>query len=472
MARRSVAVPLLLDGNQFLDYLELERAYRRAKKAVVEYLVQNYGGRRASYFRVWHEVKNAVKRLGLPFAYAQQAVKDAVEAYNAWATAGGRPPEIRKVSPYTDERAWRLNSATALSIRLMSGRHVVELWPHRRFWLFEWLVRTGRAKRAGTIRLKRVKNQVYVIFTYEIEPEGEKEPVAVTAFDVNENTVVAARVDLKASVDRVARWNREWVQPISIRVFRTDFGRLARRYDAIRRKWAEELSVEINGRKLSGTQIRKFRKRVKKLREKNRRRDRVNKTAHELTREPAILVTEDLGEKPQDEMVKKGKRSPQLRHRVKQTPMKAVVEKVKDKAAERGLKFVLVSAYRNSKTCPAHGEKLSFPTGPKIGLCPRGHWVHRDVASVLNMLRKVAERLEPKYAEAVRKALSEVDERQLEKWSTMVLMAEQPIQAQRPAVLARASPIIPPGKETVISAGIEGAHEPFHRAGRRSAPSA
>ncbi|MGB9705853.1 MAG: hypothetical protein ACPL3C_10415, partial [Pyrobaculum sp.] len=172
MARRSVAVPLLLEGNQFLDYLELERAYRRAKKAVVEYLVQNYGGRRASYFRVWHEVKNAVKRLGLPFAYAQQAVKDAVEAYNAWATAGGRPPEIRKVSPYADERAWRLDSATALSIRLMSGRHIAELWPHKRFWLYEWLVGIGKAKRASTIRLRRVGNRVYAVFTYEVEPEG------------------------------------------------------------------------------------------------------------------------------------------------------------------------------------------------------------------------------------------------------------------------------------------------------------
>ncbi|WP_158307121.1 hypothetical protein [Pyrobaculum ferrireducens] len=135
VVRRSVAVPLLLDGSQLLDYLKLERIYRLAKKVVVEYLVQSYNGRSAGCFRVWHEVKETVRRLGLPSAYAQQAVKDAVETYNAWATAGERPPEIRKVSPYTDEMAWRLDSATALSIRLMSGRHIAELWPHKRFWL-------------------------------------------------------------------------------------------------------------------------------------------------------------------------------------------------------------------------------------------------------------------------------------------------------------------------------------------------
>jgi hypothetical protein len=146
---------------------------------VVEYLVQNYGGRRASYFKAWHEVKNAVKRLGLPFAYAQQAVKDAVEIYNSWVEAGGRPPAVRRVSPYGDERAWRISSVTALSIRLMSGRHAAELWPYKRFWLFEWLVRIGKAKRASTIRLRRVKNRVYAVFTYEVEPEAEKEPTAV-----------------------------------------------------------------------------------------------------------------------------------------------------------------------------------------------------------------------------------------------------------------------------------------------------
>ncbi|AET32025.1 hypothetical protein [Pyrobaculum ferrireducens] len=72
----------------------------------------------------------------------------------------------------------------------------------------EWLVRTGRAKRASTIRLRRVKNKVYAVFTYEVEPEPPREPEAVIVFDVNENTVVAAKVDLIAAVDRVARWKR------------------------------------------------------------------------------------------------------------------------------------------------------------------------------------------------------------------------------------------------------------------------
>ncbi|AET34191.1 hypothetical protein [Pyrobaculum ferrireducens] len=58
----------------------------------------------------------------------------------------------------------------------MSGRHAAELWPHMRFWKFEWLVRMGKAERSSTIRLRRVKHRLYAIFTYEMEPREPKEP--------------------------------------------------------------------------------------------------------------------------------------------------------------------------------------------------------------------------------------------------------------------------------------------------------
>ena len=434
--RRSVAVPLLLDGNALADYLELESKYRQAKQAVLDYLVERYRAR-VSYFKAWHEVKELVRQYGLPSAYQQQAVKEAVEVFNSWIETGGRKPVARRVSPYADERAWRFEDFTAISIRLMNGRHIVDLWPHKRFWRFEWLVITGRARRANTIRLKRAGNRVYAIFTYELTPEEGKKPLAITAFDVNENTVVVARIDLRKTVDKVAQWNRDKIiPPISLHVFRTDFGRLAKRYDAIRRKWAEELTAEINGRRIPGTTTREFRKRVKKLRERNRKRDRVNKVAHELTKEPAVLVTEDLGERPQEEMIQR-KRDKELRHRVKQTPMKAVLKKVADKARERG-KLVLVSSQKNSRICPIHGEELSFPFSPKLGLCPRGHWVHRDIVAVLNMLKKATDKL-GEYGEIVRKTLDALDEKTLEEWIALILRAE------RPAVLARASPMTQPG---------------------------
>ncbi|MGC9119769.1 MAG: zinc ribbon domain-containing protein, partial [Thermoproteus sp.] len=153
---------------------------------------------------------------------------------------------------------------------------------------------------------------------------------------------------------------------------------------------------------------------------------------------------ENVGKKPQEKMIERVD-SAELRHRIKQMPIRAVVEKARDKAEERGLRFLLVSARRNSRTCPIHGAELSFPLGPKLGLCPRGHWVHRDVAAVLNMLRRAAEKLDEKYAEAVRKALSAVDEKTLEEWSRWVLEAES--HTPRPDMLARASPMTPLASE-------------------------
>jgi hypothetical protein len=62
-------------------------------------------------------------------------------------------------------------------------------------------------------------------------------------------------------------------------------------------------------------------------------------------------------------MVEKTK-SAGLRHRVKRMPMRAVVNKTADKARGRGLRLLLVPAYRNSTTCPVHGVELSFPSAP------------------------------------------------------------------------------------------------------------
>jgi transposase len=86
----------------------------------------------------------------------------------------------------------------------------------------------------------------------------------------------------------------------------------------------------------------------------------------------------------------------------------------------------MVSAYRNSRTCPLHKEELSFTNGYKLGQCPRGHWIHRDVASPLNMLKKAVEekRVRDKVAEAIREALNAVTIEELEEWSKMLVEHE------------------------------------------------
>lgn len=79
--------------------------------------------------------------------------------------------------------------------------------------------------------------------------------------------------------------------------------------------------------------------------------------ASELTKSPAIIVTEELGDNPQESMIEDAVKD-ELRHRIKQTPFKAVEKAIEDKALERGSKLFRVSAYRNSRVCPIHFTRL------------------------------------------------------------------------------------------------------------------
>jgi transposase, IS605 OrfB family, central region len=127
---------------------------------------------------------------------------------------------------------------------------------------------------------------------------------------------------------------------------------------------------------------------VKHLRERDRKVGRVRHVANELTKTPGIIVTEDLGERPQDEMIS-DLESRGLRHRIKQTPFKALERVVEDKALERGSKLFRVSSYRNSRVCPIHFVRLKSTDEWHTLQCPKGHYVNRDYASVMNMAWKL-----------------------------------------------------------------------------------
>jgi len=113
---------------------------------------------------------------------------------------------------------------------------------------------------------------------------------------------------------------------------------------------------------------REFRKFAKRLREGRRKEGRVRQVAREVTKSPAVIITEELGKNPQEEMI--GKKKRELRHRIKQTPFKKLVRAVEDKAAETGSVVVYVSSYRNSKVCPIHFTLLRDGSGWRTLHCP------------------------------------------------------------------------------------------------------
>ncbi len=86
--------------------------------------------------------------------------------------------------------------------------------------------------------LKRRRSRWYAVFVFDVKPRKEP-PAEATALDVNENSVAVARLSLLATVDAVAQWNRQYINP-AVYSIRTDFGRLAKRYEAVRNAKLEE----------------------------------------------------------------------------------------------------------------------------------------------------------------------------------------------------------------------------------------
>jgi putative transposase len=204
-------------------------------------------------------------------------------------------------------------------------------------------------------------------------------------------------VSLLSTVDAVARWNRQYVDP-AVYSIRTDFGRLAKRYEAVRNAKLEELKRKYpfagrdeDEKRQNVTDTREFRRFARRLRERRRKEGRVRQVVREVTKSPAVIITEELGKNPQEKMIgleEKRVKKRELRHRVKQTPFKKLVRAVEDKARETGSAVFYVSSFRNSRVCPIHFVLLKNGSGWHVLHCPRGHTVDRDAAAVLNMLWK------------------------------------------------------------------------------------
>jgi putative transposase len=311
-------------------------------------------------------------------------------------------PEVRQVSIRFAKDSWsyRKTAASAapvkIAVSLPGGRREVWIKPHRRFWLYWWKVLRKEAGLASTLILKRRRNKWYAIFVFDVAPKKET-PTEAVAFDVNENTVAVARVTLLSTVDAVARWNRRYVDP-AVYSIKTDFGRLAKRYEAVRNAKLEELKQKYpfagrdeDERRQNVADTREFRRFVRRLRERRRKEGRIRQTAREMTRSPAVIITEELGKNPQEEMIgveEKRVEKRELRHRVKQTPFRRILRAVEDKAAEVGSVVFYVSSFRNSRVCPIHFALLKNGGGWHVLHCPHGHAVDRDAAAVLNMLWK------------------------------------------------------------------------------------
>ena len=400
MLRRSVAVELEVPKDVSKLLYSVESVYLSIVREVATYAVtKNVTSAAQLQKLLYHKYRQEYPDLHAHLII--QAIRQAVQIAKSFITRRRRGlvdkpyPEVRKVSIRFTEDAWSYDqfvksiAPVRLELSLLGGRREVWLRPHKRFWLYWWRVLSGEARLASTLVVKRRTNKWYAVFIFEIKPRQEL-PQSVVTFDINENTVAVGRIDLPSTVDKVAKWNKQYLTP-QLYMIRTDFGRLARRYERVRNAIIEKLKPGFtlpSGKYVNVTNTREYRKQVRKLRERDRKVGRIRHVAHELTKTPAIIITEELGNNPQESMIEDVGRN-ELRHRIKQTPFKALVRAVEGKALERGSKIFHVSSYRNSRVCPIHFVRLERTEDWHILKCPLGHLVNRDYASVTNMAWKL-----------------------------------------------------------------------------------
>ncbi len=398
--RRSVAVELEVAKELNRLLYSVEAMYLNIVREVVEYAVTNNVTNPTQLQRLFYS-KYRSEYQGLHAHLIIQAIRQAAQIAKSFTMRRRRGlvskpyPEVRSVSIRFVITTWNYEefvksiAPVRLSLSLLGGRREVWIKPHKRFWLYWWRVLRGEAELASTLIVKRRLNRWYAVFIFELKPR-EEELKSIVAFDINENTVAVGKLDIKTTVNKVAKWNKQYLTP-QFYTIKTDFGRLAKRYERIRNAIIERLKPHFtlpNGKYVNIANTREYRKVVKRLREKNKKIGRVRHVANELTKTPGIIVTEELGDNPQESMIN-GIGKDEVRHRIKQTPFKSIEEAVEDKALEHGSKIFRVSSYRNSRVCPIHFTRLEKTDDWHTLYCPRGHYVNRDHASVMNMAWKI-----------------------------------------------------------------------------------
>jgi hypothetical protein len=295
--RRAVAVELERPPSELYA---VEEQYRRIVEEVAAYVAERGRLEKEKYNELYRRFR---KQYPLPAQLTQQAINQGVEIGKSFLALkkDGRVhkprPEVGRVSIRFAKDSWSYKKAISsvapvrLALSLPGGRREIWIKPHKRFWLYWWKVLSKETELASTLILKRRRGRWYAVFVFDVAPKREP-PAEVVAFDVNENLVAVARVSLLSTVDAVARWNRRYVDP-AVYSIKTDFGRLAKRYEAIRNAKLEELKRKYpyagrdDEEKVQNvTDTRKFRKFARRLRERRRKEARVRQVAREVTKAP------------------------------------------------------------------------------------------------------------------------------------------------------------------------------------------
>jgi len=288
---------------------EIESAYREMLVEMVEYAVKHKASQNTLH-RVFYE-KFRKRYPWLPTRVIKGAYRDAARRAKSFrervkkGKAYKDKPEVRSVTiTYSDSQDWRLEDGV---IKLRTHRGWVELHYRNHKQLHRYLY--GGWRLASELRFKILGRKVVVYLTLTREFKVDYDPRNVVAVDVNENNVTIAlfKGGVLSDVYRVE----------------TGLGRIVIAYSERRKRITQGKS----------TKTREVKKKLKKLREKERKQDVLRKTAKLIetlaVENRAVVVVGNINEKAKERMEEDA--SSKLRHRIHQWSVKKLIDLLDEK---------------------------------------------------------------------------------------------------------------------------------------------
>jgi IS605 OrfB family transposase len=310
---------------------EIESAYREMLVEMVEYAVK-YKSSQEALHKVFYD-KFRERFPWLPTRVIKGAYRDAVRRAKSFRERKKRgkvhkdKPEVKRVTiTYSDSQDWRLESGV---IELRTHRGWVELRYRDHKQLHRYLY--GGWRLASELRFKILGRKIVVYLSFTKSFEVSYNPKNVVAVDVNENNVTIAlfKGGVLADVYRVE----------------TGLGRIVIAYSERRKR------ISLG----KSTKVKEVKKRLKKLRERERKLDVLRKTAKFVERlaveNRAIVVVGNINEKAKKRMEDAGNK---LRHRIHQWSVKKLIELLDEKP----IHVVKVSEKGTSSRDPFTDKKI------------------------------------------------------------------------------------------------------------------
>jgi len=312
---------------------EIESAYREMLVEMVEYAVK-YRASQETLHRVFYEEFRG-RYPWLPTRVIKGAYRDATRRAKSFRERKRKgkvykdKPEVRRVTiTYSDSQDWGLEDGV---IKLRTHRGWVELHYRNHRQLHRYLY--GGWRLASELRFKLLGRKIVVYLTFAKDFDVSYNPRNVVAVDVNENNVTIAlfKGGVLSDVYRVE----------------TGLGGIVVAYSERRERITRGNS----------TKTREVKKKLKKLRERERKLDVLRKTAKLIVslavENSAVVVVGSINEKAKEEMERDA--SNKLRHRIHQWSVRKLIELLDEKPVH----VVEVSERGTSSRDPLTGLRIN-----------------------------------------------------------------------------------------------------------------